>query len=898
MTAGSETRTVDPLPSPLRPLEPGTLLGGRYRLGPVLGRGGFGVVQRARDLRLEQDVALKLIHPARLEGTSLERLRREVKVTRDADSERLVTIFDLAQADGHVFLVMELVEGRSLRQVLEEEGPLTVERTIELASELLRALGDLHAHGVLHRDVKPANVLVDNSGRLRLADFGLARPLYQESYLTASNAMLGTAAYLFPERGRELTPAADLYSFGVVLFEMLTGRRPFVADDPVDLLKAHLQESPPKARRLRPEVPAWLADIVERLLEKRPEDRYQGAEEVLEAFDKRARRRSWSSWLLIAAAALLALSFVLSRQFETPQHKRTADESRRPPPGRAFSGPDSTNLELDNTVTVRAQDGSVLATLPEADAAGVFRLGGRRWVAVVRDEVPEGGGPPPYTLTLYDPKLEIARVDQLPLEVAAAVFESQGFASTYGSFLKVLDVDEDGNDELFIGLLHTTQYPSTTLLYEPARQRSREIFRATGHHYTVGVADFTGDGRKDVLIAGINNRLGYASYLAALEIVPPVGRPGAGAGLDSNPTSDLNTGPPRNLIFYAIAPLGGCISGPDCIEIDIEKRRIRWRHSLRSGPIELDFQGLRTDVLTTASPADRVAARRQAYRSYRRAAGSERQGDFYLARSSYLEALAESRLAGEPDLSAWIEMCAGVAAIADDSTTPEQETLSSSLSRLEPVAAAELAFEAGRKLHRLGRTEAAMVWYQYAFGTNHLEDERTRWELVQSMLLAHLENGRVDAAGQLLDDYHRRYPLNRSYQDPLRAYLDWRAGGPPRQVGVNRTSPDLSRYWALELRHLSAPSHPNDALAELDREMPLSSETRGALLAWRAELLVTLGRSDDARMACDQAREWYATLGPRWIPARLLKSDYERRCAEVLASTAPAEAFTKRPGSG
>ena len=889
MTTASETRTVDPLPGPLRPLEPGLLLGGRYRLGEVLGRGGFGVVQRARDLRLDQDVALKLIHPGRLEGTSLERLRREVRLARDADSDRLVNVFDLAEAEGHVFLVMELVDGGSLRELLAEQTPLEIDRAVELATELLHALGDLHDHGVLHRDVKPANVLVDTAGRLRLADFGLARSLQPETRLTASDTMLGTAAYLFPERGRELTPAADLYSFGVVFFEMLSGRLPFEAGDPVDLLKAHLQATPPKLRRLRPEVPPWLAAIVERLLEKRPEDRFQSAGEVLAAMERRGRRRG-ARWQIVAAAVMAAAAtFGVSSWRDSLTLESPNDDWKAPPALAVGAEPSTATIdpEQDQSVIVVAEDGSLLGVLPPADAAAVFRFGARRWVAVIRDAEPTGGGPPPYRLTLYNPRLDIARVYDLPLRNAIEVLRSNGFAATYGSQIKVFDVDGDGSDELFISLLHTTNYPSTTSLYEPTRHRFREIFRATGHQRAVAIVDFNGDGDNEVLISGINNRLGYLPYLAALELRPPVDRAGIvdSWSLDSNPSENLLTGPRGSLSFYTLAQIERCRKvDPDCLEIDTEQRTIYWRDRTHNDVIELDFQGLRQNVATTASPTARLRARWRAYRHYRRAVSLEWQENFPAARRAYQDALADSELAGEPDLSHWLKMCAGVAAIVGDSAATGHRELDRLLRQLESETASELAFEAGRKLHRLGRIDAALTRYQFAFSESHVEDNRARWELVQSMLLAHLEKGRVEMASQLLDAYHRREPSNRSHQDVFRAYLDWRTGAPPRRAEqINKNSPDLFRYWDFELGMLSQPPPIHAALDELERLLDNSTETRGALLAHRAELLLELGRADDARQTCAQAREWYATIGWRWIPARLLRLDFERRCSRVIA---------------
>jgi serine/threonine protein kinase len=252
----------------VRLFAPGTEIGRRYEVRAVLGTGGSAVVYEAFDRELKRRVALKVLRTDRTSEAALKRFRREVAIARDAASPRLVRVFDIGQAGDTAFLTMELVEGESLRELLAR-GPLAPERAVAIGVEVLRALADLHVLGIVHRDVKPGNILLAATGEVKLADFGLARHWEgTETRVTETEGLVGTVEYLSPEQalGDLLDARSDLYSLGVVLFEMLAGKVPLRGDSAIGTIVAHIRQEPADVRKLRPESPAWLSAVVARLL--------------------------------------------------------------------------------------------------------------------------------------------------------------------------------------------------------------------------------------------------------------------------------------------------------------------------------------------------------------------------------------------------------------------------------------------------------------------------------------------------------------------------------------------------------------------------------------------------------------------------------------------------------
>ncbi len=215
------------------------------------------------------------------EKEAVARLRREVLLSRDLTHPNILKIYDLGDDNGRNYVTMQYVDGPNLAQVISKEAPFGLGRSVSIASKLAAALATAHRSKVLHRDIKPSNILVDEEGEPRIADFGVAR-LVGGPNVTRSGAFLGTPAYASPEqvKGEKLDERSDLYALGIVPFEMVTGSRPFIADQSEDMLQMHLEAIPPSPRDLRPEVPEALSELILRCLAKDPAERFQNATEL------------------------------------------------------------------------------------------------------------------------------------------------------------------------------------------------------------------------------------------------------------------------------------------------------------------------------------------------------------------------------------------------------------------------------------------------------------------------------------------------------------------------------------------------------------------------------------------------------------------------------------------
>ena len=260
----------------------GTLLNDRYRLEEQIGSGGMSTVYRAFDPTLERWVAIKLMHRDMSEDPDqLERFRREARAVARLNHPNVVTVIDFGEDDGTPYIVLEYVEGETLKQRIRRYGRLPVAEAVAYAIEIGRALEAAHAERLVHRDVKPQNVLIDPEGRAKVTDFGIARSL-ETSGLTATGRVLGTTDYVAPEQalGRGVTEQSDVYSLGVVLYEMLTGEPPFKADSQVAVAMKHVKEPMPDVQRIRPEVSSALAAVLDRATAKETANRYASAAEL------------------------------------------------------------------------------------------------------------------------------------------------------------------------------------------------------------------------------------------------------------------------------------------------------------------------------------------------------------------------------------------------------------------------------------------------------------------------------------------------------------------------------------------------------------------------------------------------------------------------------------------
>lgn len=277
----SRTGTLQPTPRRLS-LREGEVLAERYRIEAVLGRGGMGVVLKAHDLQLDEDVALKVIRPElALTPAFLEQLKQELRLARRITHRHVLRTHDFGEAQGIPFVTMEFLKGITLRQLSDDRGRLPLALTLRIARQVAEGLEAAHAVGVVHRDVKPHNVFFDLQGDVKLLDFGLAAPVAAAG--GQGGHIFGTPRYMAPEqvRGEAVDPRTDLYALGVMLFELACGRPPFDHNELTELLRQHLEAVPPSLQSLAPEYPAAFVSLVNRLLAKRQAERPSSATEVV-----------------------------------------------------------------------------------------------------------------------------------------------------------------------------------------------------------------------------------------------------------------------------------------------------------------------------------------------------------------------------------------------------------------------------------------------------------------------------------------------------------------------------------------------------------------------------------------------------------------------------------------
>ena len=280
------------------------LLGGRYELDGVVGRGGMAEVYRARDIRLDRIVAIKTLRADLARDQIFQaRFRREAQSAASLNHPSIVAVYDtgedMTSGIPVPYIVMEYVDGRTVRDLLQEGHRLLPERSLEIIDGVLRALDYSHQAGIVHRDIKPGNVMVTRNGDIKVMDFGIARAMSDaQATMTQTAQVIGTAQYLSPEqaRGERVDSRSDLYSTGCLLYELLTGRPPFTGDSPVAIAYQHVRENPVPPSRVDPDVPPWADAIVLKAMAKSPADRYQTAG------DMRADLQRAASGMPVAAA--------------------------------------------------------------------------------------------------------------------------------------------------------------------------------------------------------------------------------------------------------------------------------------------------------------------------------------------------------------------------------------------------------------------------------------------------------------------------------------------------------------------------------------------------------------------------------------------------------------------
>lgn len=266
------------------------VLGERYQLQDPIGRGGMATIYRGRDMRMDRVVAIKVLREVySTDPKFVTRFQREAKAASSLQHPNIVQVYDYGQSDGNYFIVMELIEGTDLRRYLRSRGVLAIDRAIIIAHDVALGLGAAHRRAIVHRDVKPQNILVGRDGSIKLTDFGIAS-VYKDinaERLTTTGMTLGTVQYYAPEQaqGEIVSPAADVYALGIVMYEMLTGRTPFDGDTPVAVAMQHIQDVPIPPTQLNPNIPPALEEIILNCLEKEPGKRFRDGSTLARALE-------------------------------------------------------------------------------------------------------------------------------------------------------------------------------------------------------------------------------------------------------------------------------------------------------------------------------------------------------------------------------------------------------------------------------------------------------------------------------------------------------------------------------------------------------------------------------------------------------------------------------------
>lgn len=872
MSHTEETATVGPQPPPGGSLRTrvGSVVADRYEVRALLGQGGHAKVYRAYDRLLRAEVALKVIHPERDPARGLARIRREVGVARESLSPHLVRVFELGESNGDIYLTMEILSGGSLRDRLRQ-SPFPLPEALRIGEAVLRGLAALHARGVVHRDVTPGNILFSEKGEAKLCDFGLVRRLgREETRITLEGSVLGTLGYLSPEQllGKEVSPRSDLYAAGVVFFEMLARKLPHEAASELGLRLAAFAAAP-DVRRLRPEVPRWLAAVVARLLERRPVDRFPSAEASLAVLGKRRMppRYRLRRWLLrTAAIALLAL----------PQTGVLITPARRSPFSHLVPAGET-------GVTAVSTGGEKLWTLdgvaPEiADRAALARItpGGPHLIAIVLARPGEWSPEAVSTLSFLDPVTgEIVRKVQLPS--GADYFPNDPPRFSFAS-AKAVDLDHDGIDEVLVNYNHVPEAPFYTVLYAPRFGQARVVFYSRGGQDFQGAADLDGDGTSELLFTGINNGWNWVNAVAAVRLDLRSFIQGERLPPAAAPDVIEHSSQARFLLWYAIVPRGHLEDFPR-VAIDERRRELRVRY--RSGTTwTLGFDGFPPESPNLDS-AKRQGARRETYKHLWEAERLRRAGMLDLAMSEAEAALDSARRAVEIWLGQYAERLQAKILVAEGKIPEAEARFVSLAERAED--APEVAYDAAVAFHLSGDLRRAVAWYERGIGRDSaIGAGKSKHEFLKGEVLALVEGKRYAEALAAVARFAATYPSFQSEVWTFREYVRWRSGERPEPdpSGVPRNWTDLERYWELEFE-LATAGKPEEILQRVDRFLAERPETRAEALSLRAELLARQGRAREATEVAQSALEFVRAEQGRSIIARGHLDLVERRARRL-----------------
>jgi serine/threonine-protein kinase len=515
-------------------IEPDTMIDGRYRILRRLGSGGMAEVYMAEDQQLGRRVALKVLLRRFAEDEQfVERFRREASSAAGLSHPNVVAIFDRGEWDGTYYIAMELVDGRTLKDIVREKGPAPPEAAVDITLQILRAARYAHKHGVVHRDIKPHNVLIDHDGRVRVTDFGIARA--GTSDITETGSVMGTAQYLSPEQaqGRPVDERADLYAIGVVLYELLTGQVPFDADSPVTVALKQVSELPVRPAEVVPAIPPAIDAVVLHALEKDPDRRYQNADEFIAALEtaraeperippppppvvEEHHHSRWWLWLLIALA-LVAIAVGLYLALRPEQ----------------LTVPDVIDRESATASQILQNRGF------EVDVVPVVNPDVERDHVAAQDPRPGEEAPEGSTVTITvstgPGEAPVPQVAGLPQEEAEKALKDAGFKPR---------VERVFSDEIRSGRVVDTSPPAGTTL-ERGSQVTLQVSKGPEQ---VEVPDVTGEDEDNArsTLEGVGLRVGKITREESGEAAGTVieQSPAAGETLDKGEAVDLTVAKP------------------------------------------------------------------------------------------------------------------------------------------------------------------------------------------------------------------------------------------------------------------------------------------------------------------------------------------------------------------
>lgn len=867
------TDTVDPFdaddgPGPAaEPLRSGDVLNGRYEVRQLLGSGGWAYVYAAYDNVLEKIVALKLLRPERASAAALGRLRREALLAQRVQNEHLVRLFDIAQSESGPFITMERIEGESLRAVLGRSF-LDPGRAVAIARDILAALKALHGAGIIHRDVKPGNILIDSAGTAKLTDFGLAKDFTRDDLkLTQTDAIVGTAAYLSPEQvlGHQPDVRSDLYAVGVVLYEMLSGAVPFENENLLGLMLAQLKRRAPDVRELRRDTPRWLAQVVARLLEKNPADRFQSADEVITALKSQQvpiGRRA----VRLGAVALLVATITGAAVWQVRSINSGRFHSLVP-----FGGTSVQAIDRDGRV-LWTKDGVGIQHLAPITSNGQTMIG-----AFLHTGNKYATAEPRSRLSFLDPESG-AVIDSMVVQQPGPVFAD--FADEFGvGGVTAVDVDHDGNQELVATFAHV-YWPSYTALIDPLRRTSRIVFYGSGHHTLATVLDVNNDGQDELIMGGINNRMGWYAAVAAVDVgrSPASTIDALSSGSASSPDAEYTTNSARSLVWYTLLPLGYPSAGMAVQLRAGEGLRVNYpdgRH------FDLGLDGFLLAARSPLGTAERSRARTETYRLIREASRLDEGGAHEEAIAEVVRAAGEASRAGDHILAEWVERVR-IRSLIHAGRVEEAFRVLAAFESSESFS--DIAFDAAVALHLEGALSDAVRWYASGLARRPRAGAgRSKYEFLEGAVLALVEQKRFADAERVINSFCEQYTSECGPRDYYRNYVRWMAGERPAPMPMDPVI-DLYRYWALEFRRANRDDSA-ELLADVQSELQRNGSSMALLRSLEADLLMQLDRMDEAERAADQALATVSGARARQTEARAHFALVSERARRIRAAS-------------